>query len=219
MAMKKLVSVFEKHGNLLKARKGRILFGVDDPPTKMYLVKSGTVKIYRCSEDGKEVMIHVHGPGELVTISPLFKEMSHIVFAETLVNSELYWILTAEFKKLAKNDPEILFEIGELLAINWDTVEERMGAFVTLDSLGRLAYMIQELANKYGVRQSPKVMLPFPLTHQDLASLTGMFRETVSIGMQELKKAEIVSTNKQVVVIDDIDRLNKCASLGRQALP
>jgi CRP/FNR family transcriptional regulator len=216
--MSKLASVFEKHGNLLNARKGRILFGVDDPPTKMYLVKTGAVKIYRCSPEGKEVMIHIHGPNELVTISPLFKEMRHIVFAETLVDTQLYWISTGEFKDLAISDPEILLEIGRLLADNWDEVEERMEAFVTLDSLGRVAYVLLELANKYAVKESNQMTLPFPLTHQDLASFTGMFRETVSIAMRELKDTEIVSATKHVIEIKDKSRLKEIAHDGRNAI-
>jgi CRP/FNR family transcriptional regulator len=216
--MSKLASVFEKHGNLLNARKGRILFGVDDPPTKMYLVKTGAVKIYRCSPEGKEVMIHIHGPMELVTISPLFKEMRHIVFAETLIDTQLHWISTDDFKDLSMSDPEILLEIGRLLADNWDEVEERMEAFVTLDSLGRVAYVLLALANKYAVKESNQTTLPFPLTHQDVASFTGMFRETVSIAMRELKDTGIISTTKHMIEIKNKSSLKEIAHDGRSAV-
>ncbi len=216
--MSKLISLFKEYDTLMRVKKGRILFGVDDSPTKMYLVKTGAVKIYRYTEDGKEVMLHIHGPGELITISPLFKEMDHVVYAESLVDTELYWVPLSQFRQLTKEDPEILLEIGKALADNWDEVEDKIEAFVTHDSLGRLAYIILQLANKYGVGESGKVSLPFPLTHQELANLTGMFRETTSICMQELKKAKIISIERHFIVIEDKEKLEECARTGKKAV-
>lgn len=216
--MSKLASLFDNSSNLVKAKKGRILFGVDDPTTKMYLVKEGAVKIYRYTEDGKEVILHIHGPGELITISPLFKDMDHVVFAESLIDTELYWIPLAQFKASVNEDPEILLEIGKALADNWDEVEEKIEAFVTHDSLGRLAYLILQLVNKYGGKEGNKISLPFPLTHQELANLTGMFRETISISMQELKKTGIIDIEKHTIIVKDKERLEECARSGKQAI-
>ena len=215
--MSKLASLFEKHGTLMKTKKGRILFGVDDPPTKMFLVKEGAIKIYRYTEDGKEVMLHIHGPGELITISPLFKNMDHVVYSESLVDTQLFWIPLPQFREFVKENPEVLLEIGKMLADNWDEVEEKIEAFVTHDSLGRLAYIIARLSNKYGKRDRNKIILPFPLTHQELANLTGMFRETVSISMQELKKSGIISIDKHVIVVENKEKLEECARAGKQA--
>ena len=201
----------------MKTKKGRILFGVDDPPTKMFLVKEGAVKIYRYTEDGKEVMLHIHGPGELITISPLFKNMDHVVYSESLVDTQLFWIPLLQFREFVKENPEVLLEIGKMLADNWDEVEEKIEAFVTHDSLGRLAYVIVALSNKYGKRDRNKIILPFPLTHQELANLTGMFRETVSISMQELKKSGVISIEKHVIVIEDPKKLEEAARAGKQA--
>ena len=215
--MSKLASLFEKHGTLMKTKKGRILFGVDDPTTKMFLVKEGAIKIYRYTEDGKEVMLHIHGPGELITISPLFKNMDHVVYSESLVDTQLFWIPLLQFREFVKENPEVLLEIGKMLADNWDEVEEKIEAFVTHDSLGRLAYVIVALSNKYGKRDRNKIILPFPLTHQELANLTGMFRETVSISMQELKKSGVISIEKHVIVIEDPKKLEEAARAGKQA--
>lgn len=216
--MTRLANLFEKYGNLLNTKKGRILFGVDDPTTKMYLIKEGAVKIYRYTEDGKEVMFHIHGPGELITISPLFKEMDHVVYAESLVDTQIYWVPLPQFKELTKEDPEILLEIGKNLADNWDEVEEKIEAFVTHDSLGRLAFIIIHLANKYGQKINRKTTIPFPLTHQELANLTGMFRETISISIQELKKEKIISIEKHLIAIEDKGKLEACARSGKEAI-
>ena len=201
----------------MKTKKGRILFGVDDPPTKMFLVKEGAIKIYRYTEDGKEVMLHIHGPGELITISPLFKNMDHVVYSESLVDTQLFWIPLLQFREFVKENPEVLLEIGKMLADNWDEVEEKIEAFVTHDSLGRLAYVIVQLSTKYGKKDRNKIILPFPLTHQELANLTGMFRETVSISMQELKKSGVISIEKHVIVIEDPKKLEEAARAGKQA--
>ena len=202
----------------MKAKRGRILFGVDDPPTKMFYIKEGAIKIYRYTEDGREVMLHIHGPEELITITPLFRDIDHVAYAESIVDTDLYWIPVPAFRSLIKEDPDLLFEVGKNLAEYWDEVEEKIEAFVTHDSLGRLAYIIMQLAKKYGEKTDGKIVIPFPLTHQELANLTGMFRETVSISMQELKKGEIISIDKHLVIILDEQKLEECARAGKQAV-
>ena len=216
--MSKLVKLFEEKGAVMKTKKGRIFFGVDDPTTKMYLVKTGAVKIYRYTEDGKEVMLHIHGPNDLITISPLFKDMDHVVYAESLKDTEVYWILLKEFRELIKENPSILMEIATIVSDNWDEVEDKIEAFVTHDSLGRLAYIILQLMKKYGDKNTDKKTLPFPLTHQEIANLTGMFRETISISMQELKKAGIISIEKHLITIENKKGLEECAKTGKQAV-
>lgn len=216
--MSKLVKLFEEKGTVMKAKKGRIFFGVDDPTTKMYLVKEGAVKIYRYTEDGKEVMFHIHGPGDLITISPLFTDMDHVVYAESLKDTEVYWIPLKYLRELIKENPDILMEIAKIVSDNWDEVEDKIEAFVTHDSLGRLAYIILQLMKKYGYKNAGKSTLPFPLTHQEIANLTGMFRETISISMQELKKAGIISIEKHLIIVENKKGLEECARTGKRAV-
>lgn len=193
-----------------------MLFGVDDPPTKMFLVKTGAAKIYRYSDDGKEVMIDIPGPGSLITITPFLKSVNHVAFAETLVDSEIYWMPLNNFKSLFQEDPEMIREIVEFLARKWDEFADRVEAFVTLNSMGRLAYIILELESKYGVDEEGKIHLPFQLTHQDLANLTGMFRETVSLSIQQLKKLGAISSEKQIITILNKHLLEEIARSSRQ---
>ena len=216
--MSKLVKLFEEKGTVMKTKKGRVFFGVDDPPTKMYLVKEGAVKIYRYTEDGKEVMLHIHGPNDLITISPIFRDMDHVVYAESLKDTEVYWIPLKEFRELISESPDVLRDVAAILSDNWDEVEDKIEAFVTHDSLGRLAYIILQLMKKYGDKSTGKNTLPFPLTHQEIANLTGMFRETISISMQELKKAGVISIDKHLISVEDKKGLEEFARTGKRAV-
>jgi len=214
--MQTLAEVFENHGNLINLKKGRMLFGLDDPPTKMFLIKKGAAKIYRYSDEGKEVMIDIPGPGKLVTITPFLRGTDHVAYAETLVDSEIYWLPLTKFEEIVDKDPLLMREIAEILAGKWDESCDRVEAFVTRNSLGRLAYMILELSNRYGQKNDGTLKLPFPLTHQDLANITGMFRETVSLSMQQLKKSGIVDSEKHIIIIRDRSRLEEVATSSRQ---
>ena len=71
---------------------------------------------------------------------------------------------------------------------------------------------------KYGDKSTGKNTLPFPLTHQEIANLTGMFRETISISMQELKKAGIISIDKHLISIENKKGLEECARTGKRAV-
>ncbi len=193
-----------------------MLFGLDDPPTKMFLIKQGAVKIFRYSEFGKELMIDILGAGNLVTITPFLRGTTHVAFAETLIDSDIYWMSQEEFKHLINQEPQFMGEIAEILATKWDESNDRVEAFVTRNSLGRLAYMILELVNHYARVEDGTTKLPFPLTHQDLANLTGMFRETITVSMKQLKKEGVIDSEKQIFLIKDKAKLEKLASSSRK---
>ena len=84
-------------------------------------------------------------------------------------------------------------------------------------SAGRLAYIILELTNRYGKNIDGKLTLPFPLTHQDLANLTGMFRETVSLAIQDLLKAKIISREKQILTVENKKKLEEYSKYGKKS--
>src|SRR3989344_7341602 len=214
--MSKLVGLFEKHGTAIKLKKARLLYGLDDPATKMFFVRSGVVKIYRYSEDGKEIVFYLPGQGELVSILPYLLGGNHTHNAETLIDSEISWIEMAQFKSLVNSNPSILLEIAQILASRSKEYAGRVEAFVSRDALGRLAYIILELVNKYSIKTEGKISLPFPLTHQDLANLTGMFRETVSLAIQELTKAKVVSREKQIISVENKPLLEEYSRYGKQ---
>jgi CRP/FNR family transcriptional regulator len=215
--MRTLKEVFEKNGTLIHLKKGRMLFGLDDPPTKMFLIKTGAAKIYRYSDEGKEVMIDIPGPDQLITITPFLRHTDHVAYAETLMDSNIYWLPLQKFEEAISANPQLLREIAGILANKWDEFCDRVEAFVTRNSLGRLAYMILELSKRYGVQEDGVIKLPFPLTHQDLANLTGMFRETVSLSMQQLKKSGIIDSEKQIIVVKDKAQLETVATSSSQA--
>jgi CRP-like cAMP-binding protein len=67
----------------------------------------------------------------------------------------------------------------------------------------RLAHVLLELAETFGVRDSRGVIVNVRLTHRDLAGMVGITRETASFAILELRAEGLVeSEGKRVVLLD-----------------
>ncbi|MCA9475367.1 MAG: winged helix-turn-helix domain-containing protein, partial [Nitrospira sp.] len=75
----------------------------------------------------------------------------------------------------------------------------------------RLATILIHLAQRAGTSEAEGVRLSVKLTHQDLADMAGLTKETTSRILSRLKKDHIVTSSRKQLVIQDLARLQKMA--------
>jgi CRP/FNR family transcriptional regulator len=76
----------------------------------------------------------------------------------------------------------------------------------------RLAGLLLDLADRFGVRDSEGVIVDLRLTHRELAALIGATRETVSVAIVELRDAGLVRTDARRAVLLNVDALREIAT-------
>ena len=76
-----------------------------------------------------------------------------------------------------------------------------------------------ELAEQYGQVTSEGVFLAIKLSHQDLASIIGATRETVTVLLGELQLEGLIKVARQKLVIKDLERLSKSVDSKTPRLP
>ena len=75
----------------------------------------------------------------------------------------------------------------------------------------KLLRILQWLSIGHGVEIKPGIFkINIRLTHQDLAQMTGITRETVAVEIGKLRKLKIVNYHAQHYVLD-VDRMRKLA--------
>jgi CRP/FNR family transcriptional regulator len=75
--------------------------------------------------------------------------------------------------------------------------------------LGKLAGLLCELAERYGEKKGTSIHLTMRLTHQDLASIIGTKRDTVSRGLADLELRELIRYQRNEIVLLDPAKLDE----------
>ena len=82
---------------------------------------------------------------------------------------------------------------------------------VALDMLGRVAWRLQELAERFGQHTTDGIELELPRSQEQLASWCGASREATVKALAALRTLGCISTGRRSVVIRDLDALRRHA--------
>jgi CRP/FNR family cyclic AMP-dependent transcriptional regulator len=178
--------------------KGQIILYEGENPTDAFVVKDGAVKIYDIDEDGNEKILHVIRANGIFPIIFLFGTSRQTsTFYTTVADSELYVFSRADFEARLASDPVLV-----LYCLRWfaDEVQEMLRRMSSLEKTSTRAKLMATLG--YLSRQhtdSPKAgwkRVQFPISHQLLADMIGVTRESTTMVMKDLQKEKVVRTPK-----------------------
>lgn len=181
--------------------KGKTLFEQGDEGRLVYLVKRGTVRIARRTADGKDVTVAILGAGAIFGEEVVFSQVERKTVAVCMTDALLctaraehvYGLMT-RFPQLAVNVAKYVSEQREeALAIAEDV------AYLTVPE--RLMRVFARLAQEHGRPVADGTLLDIRLTQNDLASLIGSTRETVSLKLGDLVRGGHIRFDERAIVI------------------
>jgi CRP-like cAMP-binding protein len=152
----------------------------------MYLIQEGQVKITKMSEDGREKILEILGPGDFTGEMALLDREPRSASVKTTTACVLLALSRQDFLGLLKQNHELTLELIRELARRLREADEQIRglSFERVESRARrlLARLAKE---KHGTRTDR--MATAPITHQQLADLVGTSRETITRVVKELK--------------------------------
>lgn len=162
----------------------------------LFLVKSGSVKITRTSAQGQEFDAKTVEAGAIFGEMPALGQTmlgAQAIAAET---TKVAVINAAEFEKLASSTPAIALNILRQVGPRLIDAERRheQAAFQPVTS--RIAALLLKLANKENQVVG--------YTHQDMADMLGVYRETVTNAIGELKADRIIKVGRKRITLQDL---------------
>jgi len=187
--------------------KNQVIFHEEEPGRYLYMIRSGNVKVYKLSEDGKEKILRVFGPGDFFAELPLLDGGKYPATAETISPATLLKLSRENFLKVLSRYPEISGKIYEVVGKRLRHFTAEITDLTLKDASHRLAGFLLEKAREYEHLSSSQIRFPLELTHQEIASLIGTARETVSRTLKRFQKEGIIDLKERHVTILDRDRL------------
>lgn len=175
------------------------------------VVKTGRVKIVKHSRTGKDVVLELLGPGEVFGGVAVIERRPYPAAAQAMEPSVIVKLPAAAVIALSDRHPGVIREmalmIGRRLRAAHDSVRS-----LSVDPVEvRLAAQLLRLAEREGTPRKTGLALPFHLTRQSLADMTGTTVETTIRVVSRWLRDEIVADDDGRLVLRDVGALRDLA--------
>ncbi len=199
-----------------KYEKNQVIFLEGDPVEAIYFLKSGLVKVFILTPDGKEQTINILQAGDFFPHMGYLEGGDYPATAQTLCDSRLAIIRRADLLSLLQRNCGLTLKILLATAERMTTLQKRYKDLLQRDLIARVGRALLWLAESHGVPSPEGIRLNIHLTHQELANLVGAARESVSRIMSDFKKDELIGINKEgALILKDKGRLIALALIER----
>jgi CRP/FNR family cyclic AMP-dependent transcriptional regulator len=182
-----------------------------DPTTSVVVLLDGVVKATGVSSTGKESLIGVIVGGDLVGEFAALddKPRSATVITCGLVRACV--ITQPGFLAVLDDDRELARAVHQGVVAKARIGTDRRIEFTGFDAPTRFARIIRELALSYGERDGNRVVIGWPLTQSELASLASLAEPTAQKALSQLRKAGVISTGYRKLTVEDLRELDRIA--------
>lgn len=204
-----IASFFLKQ-QLIHYKKGEIIVRVGEPPTGVYFIEKGYVKIYSLTESGEENIQFIYRPGEFFPLAWTFNDKEVNFYYEALTNVTLRKSTRDALLTYITDNPRMgLITVQYVVGI-LDAFFHRLNNVELTHSYPRIISRLLFLAERYGKEVNGETVFDMPITQKDIANSINLTRETASKEMNTLvKKGIITCKDRSSLVIHNIAALEK----------
>lgn len=193
-------------GEIMQKRhypKNKMVLMEEDEGDTLFIIDSGSVKITRISEDGREVILSILGEGEFFGEMAIFDGESRSANVVTLEDSAVFILKRADFLDLLEHYPKISICLLQELAGRLRKSDQLIESLSLGDAENRIALMLLRLAEERGMHKQGAVLIDNLPYQQDIANMAGTSRETVSRTLKLLEdKGHITKEGHRLTIVD-----------------
>lgn len=200
---------FQKYKQKTYKRGQIILHPDEEPPTDIYFIESGHIKVYSLTEDGNEMCHLFYGPGEMFPMVSFFINQTRDVFFEAMEETVIRKADKDEFMSFIKSNGKYLMDIILRLSRVLKVYADRIDNLEYTKAYTRVISRLLSLSERFGKEYQGSVLLEIPVTHKEIASTIGLTRETTTRELLILMEKGLINQKGHLIVINNIDKLKR----------
>jgi CRP-like cAMP-binding protein len=191
--------------------RGGVVFCEGDAGDSLYVVVDGKVKITRAAADGRENLLAVLGPGDLLGELSLFDSLPRTATATALTDASLARLGATDFHTYLAERPSVAPALLTVLAGRLRVTNDAMADLIFTDVPGRVAKALLSLGDRFAEPTADGPRVTHDLTQEELAQLVGASRETVNKALSDFAGRGWIRLDGKSVVLLDVERLTQRA--------
>jgi CRP/FNR family transcriptional regulator, cyclic AMP receptor protein len=194
-------------------RRGSALFSAGDTAQRVFLIERGWVTLRVATRDGREVILGLRGPGDLVGELSALDGEPRTTAALAVDEVEAVVAPAQALTTALARDADLAHELLRLLARRLRESDRQRLELAELDTLARVARRLLELAERFGEPSGEGVRVELPLSQEQLASWCGCSREATIKALRTLREVAGITTGRRTVTLRDPELLRRHARL------
>ena len=186
-----------------------------DPTTHVFILVAGLVKVLSSTNDGHDIVLALRGEGDIVgeVAGQTTGRRNATIQAVDAVHALI--VPYDKFNPFLESNPGAGRAYRHVVTQRWTDADTMLRSRAVTTGAQRLARRLLDLAERYGHPVDGRTHLAMPLTQDELASLVGTSRATVTRAFANWRKRGFIRTGQRHITIVDETALLKVA--GQQA--
>ena len=209
-----VLAELSRRGRIREARRGDSLFFEGDDCTHVYFVISGTAKVSKTLESGKEFIVDIIGPGEAVGEVALIDQLPYPASASVHDDGAFFSLSREDYLYMLGKHPEIALASIRDLANRMRTMNRRLKDVSGGNVEYRIAHLLLTLGDRIGKTTGNQMTVEIALSRQEMADMVGTSIETAIRIMSRWRKESLVETADHGFKVLDVERLRKIGEVS-----
>ncbi|MDX1455279.1 MAG: cAMP-activated global transcriptional regulator CRP [Gammaproteobacteria bacterium] len=179
-----------------------VVIHAGDTPDTLYFIVEGSVAVVIEDEEGSEIVVTYLNRGEFFGEMGMFiADSKRSAWVRTRTECKLAEIHYDKFRRLAHEDPDLLFELSGQLATRLGRTTRKVGDLAFLDVTGRISRILLDLCREPDAMTHPDGM-QIRISRQEIGRIVGCSREMAGRVLKALEEeGHINVAGKTIVVI------------------
>jgi CRP/FNR family transcriptional regulator len=176
----------------------------------IYVLCRGRVKLSVTSSDGHTIILKISQPGEVLGLNAAIAEIPYETTAETGQPCQVNFVKRSDFLKLLAEHSEASMHAAMQVGSDCQQAYQQLRSFTMSSSSQRMARLILEwsqedsgAATAHGIKVA--------LTHDEIAQIIGMSRETVTRTLASFRKQGIAELHGSTLLIQNMPVIHQLA--------
>jgi CRP/FNR family transcriptional regulator len=194
-------------------QKSQYLYREGDEFQSVFAVRSGTLKAYKTTDDGREQVTGFYFPGEILGMDGISNN-THASSARALETAAVCEIPFSSLEKLSSVMPSLQRHFFQLMSR--EITEDQL--LITLLSKNsaeqRVASLMLSISNRNSRRKLSATKFRLPMSRVDIGNYLGLTVETVSRVFSRMQKMDVLRVDNKEIEILDIEGVRTLANVG-----
>src|ERR1700687_1975581 len=187
--------------SIVEYRKGQLIYNQDQPPTAIYLVIDGKVKVSRLADDGHQVVVDIYQADEFFGESAFLNLPHRSEQATALENTKLMAWTTAEIEDIIMKHPRLSVALLQILVQRTIDFTHRIESFSVDNIARRLARSLIRFSERLGTVEEDGSVRMTPFTHELLSQYVGTSREIVTHYMNQFRRQGYLKYSRKSITL------------------
>jgi CRP/FNR family cyclic AMP-dependent transcriptional regulator len=190
-----------KQGRRRVLNRGQTLFSQGAKHDGIFLVESGRIRVFYTSPLGREITLAYWQVGNFVGGPEVFDTGVHQWSGVASSNCSVVHLPGKELRMLVAEVPNLAIGLIEGLSFKGKCYSAMAQMLGTRSITQRLAHLLLQLVDLYGVQDPDGTVIAAAFTHADIAHMVGATRQWVTISLKRMQEKGIVVTKRSQIVV------------------